>query len=637
MFDATLPSPLQGYVSSTDTTPKNETSDQDVDENGIDAPVLATTGISAQVFTLSIGGETTLDDETTYTGYLADENVNFTADFGFLQKVAIGNVVWLDNGAGGGTANDGIQNGTEPGILGVDLQLYHVGDVPGVATPVATTTTGASGYYFFDNLLPGDYFIFIPAAEFQALGTLANSPSSTGNGADETTDQTGDENGIDDIAAATNGIYSTPYDLQPNTERTGEPQPNYTGALDDNNVNFTADFGFTELVAIGNRVWFDTGAGAFFNNGILDAGESTVNNVTVQLYTSAGIEVPVGPDGILNTADDALGGMVTSGGGFYRFDRLYPGMYYVQIPAAEFQAGGELLGYVSSLGAGANETSDNNLDENGIDVATLTTTGIRTRNYALLPNFEQTGEDQSNYAGALDDDNVNFTADFGFTQLVAIGNRIWFDIGSGGGMPNDGIQNGTEAGVPNVDVQLYRVGDTPGVTPPVAITFTDLNGNYQFTNLNPGDYFVHIPASEFQTGQPLEDYVSSTGNGADETSDQTVDENGIDAAAATNGISSTPYTLTPNTERTAEDQSSYSGYLDDDNVNFTADFGFLQKVAIGNVVWLDNGIGGGTADDGIQNGTEPGILGVDLQLYHVGDVPEVATPVATTTTGPNGY
>ena len=295
---------------------------------------------------------------------------------------------------------------------------------------------------------------------------------------------------------------------------------------------------------------------------------------------------------------------------------MYPGTYYVQIPATEFQAGGGLFGYVSSLGSGANETSDNNADENGIDVATLTTTGIRTQNYTLLPNTEVVGEDESNYTGALDDDNVNFTADFGFTQLVAIGNRIWFDIGSVGGVPNDGIQNGSEAERQTWTWNCITSSNTPGVTTPVVTTTTDGNGNYQFTNLNPGDYFVHIPASEFQTGQPLEGYVSSTGNGADETSDQDVDENGIDAVSLpTNGINSTPYTLSVGGETTADDETTYTGYLDDANVNFTADFGFLQKVAIGNLVWLDNGVGGGTVNDGIQNGTEPGISGVETSSF----------------------
>ena len=613
-----------GAVSSTGNG-SDETSDQDADENGIDAVSLPTTGINSTPYTLTPNTETTTDDESSYTtGYLDDDNVNFTADFGFLQKVAIGNVIWLDNGAGGGIANDGKQNGSEPGISGVDLELYHVGDTPGSTTPVKTTTSGASGYYVFDDLLPGDYFIYIPPAEFQTGGTLANYQSSTGNGSDETTDQAGDENGIDDAAPATNGIRSTDYTLQPNTEVTGEPQPNYTGALDDDNVNFTTDFGFTELVAIGNRVWFDTGAGAFYNNGILDAGETGVSGVRVELYTGTGTFVNF---------------TTTNVSGYYQFDRLYPGTYYVQIPASAFQAGGQLLGYVSSLGAGADETNDNTADENGMDVATLTTTGIKTQNYTLLPNTEQTLEDQSNYAGALDDDNVNFTADFGFTELVALGNRIWFDDGTGGGTPNDGKQNGGELGAVNVDVELYRVGDTPGVTVPVATTTTDGSGNYQFDNLNPGDYFVHIPASEFQSGQPLFGAVSSTGNGSDETSDQDADENGIDAVSLpTTGINSTPYTLTPNTETTTDDESSYTtGYLDDDNVNFTADFGFLQKVAIGNVIWLDNGAGGGIANDGKQNGGEPGISGVDLQLYHVGDTPGSTTPVKTTTTGASGY
>ena len=257
--------PLEGYVSSTGKG-SDETSDQNVDENGIDAVSLPTTGISTQVYTLSIGGETTADDETTYTGYLDDANVNFTADFGFLQKVAIGNIVWLDTGAGGGTANDGIKNGTEPGISGVDLQLYHVGDTPGVDTsrlpppaPTQAATTSSTTCYRVTTLSLSPRPSSSPVARlrmpFPVLAMERTRPLTRV--VMRTVSTT--------LLRRLTSIRSTNYTLQPNTEATGEPQPNYTGALDDNNVNFTADFGFTELVASGqSRSWIDTGAGAFY-------------------------------------------------------------------------------------------------------------------------------------------------------------------------------------------------------------------------------------------------------------------------------------------------------------------------------------------------------------------------------------
>ncbi len=614
---------LEGYVSTT-VTGADETSDNDADENGIDVATLTTAGIRTQNYDLQPNSETSAEDQTNYSGALDNDNVNFTADFSFVQLVAIGNRVWFDTGAGGGAADNGIQDGGELGVGGVDVELFLVGQNPATDTPVDTDTTDANGDYEFDLLLPDDYFVHIPADQFDdASDALYGYVSSTGNGADETSDQDADENGIDSPTLPADGISSTPFTLTPNTETIADDETSYTGYLDDDNVNFTADFGFLQFVAIGNRVWLDTGAGAFYNNGILDAGETPVDGVTVELYTAAAVLVDT---------------TTTAGGGYYEFDMLLPGQYYVQIPAAEFQAGGDLEGYVSTTVTGADETSDNDADENGIDVATLTTTGIRTQVYDLQPNSETSTDDQTNYSGALDDDNVNFTADFSFVRLVAIGNRIWFDTGLLGGAPDNGIQDGGELGVGGVDVELFLAGQNPATDTPVAIDTTDAGGNYQFDLLNPGDYFVHIPDSEFQAGGPLEGFFSSTGNGADETSDQDVDENGIDSATLpVDGISSTPFTLTPGTETTADDETSYTGYLDDDNVNFTADFGFLQLVAIGNVVWEDSGAGGGTANNGIQDGAEPGIPGVDLQLYHFGDVPGTDVPVASTTTIAGGY
>lgn len=615
---------LFGYVSSLGAV-ANETGDQDVDENGIDIVTLTTTGIRTQDYTLQPNAERAGEDQTNYSGALDDDNVNFTADFAFTRLVAIGNRIWLDTGAGGGTADDGIQSGSEAGVEDVTVELYRSGDTPGVDAPVATDVTDANGDYYFDLLNPGSYFVHIPAAEFQAGGDLEGYVSSTGNGTSELLDQDVDENGIDEPALATNGISTPDYTLAPDAEPSADSDTGYTGYLDDDNVNLTADFGFLQFVAIGNRVWLDTGAGAFYNNGILDVGETPVDGVTVELYTAAGVLVDT---------------TATSGGGYYAFDMLLPGQYYVQIPASMFDATAPspLEGYVSTTVTGVDEVSDNNADENGIDVATLATTGIRTQVYDLQPNTETIADDQVNYTGVLDDDNVNFTADFSFVRLVAIGNRVWMDAGLLGGVPNNGRQDGGEQGIGGVDVQLFLVGQNPATDTPVATDTTDANGNYEFDLLNPGDYFVHIPASEFQLGGTLEGLFSSAGNGSDETTDQDLDENGIDSATmAADGVSSTPYNLTPDTETADDDETSYTGYLDDDNVNFTADFGFLQLVAIGNIVWEDSGAGGGTANNGILDGAEPGIPGVDLQLYQVGDVPGTDIPVDTTTAVAGGY
>ncbi|HHN93945.1 MAG TPA: DUF11 domain-containing protein, partial [Anaerolineae bacterium] len=292
---------------------------------------------------------------------------NYTFDYGLIRMVALGNLVWFDTGTGGGTPNDGIQNGAESGVPGVTVTLY----ISGQATPLLTTTTNISGYYQFDNLRPNTYTVHIIAENFQPGGALYGYVSSIGNGDDETTDQNGDENGIDQPALATTGITSTAYALFPGMETTSDDDTGYTGALADDCVNLTADFGFVELVAIGNVVWFDTGAGANYNNGVFDSGESPVAGVTVQLFRQ-GETTPV-----LTTTTDASG--------YYTFDLLIPGTYYVHLPAENFQASGPLYGYVSSVGNGDDETTDDDGDENGIDQPDLATTGISSTLYLLQP------------------------------------------------------------------------------------------------------------------------------------------------------------------------------------------------------------------------------------------------------------
>lgn len=61
---------------------------------------------------------------------------------------SLGNFVWADFNA------NGTQDSGEPGIDGVKVTLYT-----STGTQVATTTTAGGGYYIFQNLTPGDYFV----------------------------------------------------------------------------------------------------------------------------------------------------------------------------------------------------------------------------------------------------------------------------------------------------------------------------------------------------------------------------------------------------------------------------------------------------------------------------------------------
>ncbi len=617
-----------GVISET-VAPDPDTTATDSDDNG----TLVSGNVDSAVVTLgpTITSEPTGEADLSGGQGQPDGQANMTVDFGFYT-ITQGNLVWADNGTGGGTANDGVRNGTEPGINGVTVQLWSQDG----STQLATTTTAGGGVYTFTGLAQGNYIVRIPANQFQAGGALQNYRSSTGavppstyepapNPDVNTTDS--DDNGTETGGLLGSGGYvqTSAFALTPAAEQAVN---NATGLTTENRV----DFGFTNLVALGNRVWFDTGAGALSNNHILDAGEVGVDNVTVQLFTSAGVEVPVGPDGILGTADDALGGMQTLGGGYYRFDRLLSGTYYVFIPATEFQAGGDLQSYYSSVGNGANETSDQNVDENGIDNAAPAVNGIRSTNFTLVPGTEQTGEDQSNYTGALPDANVNFTADFGFVQKYSIGNRVWFDT------DNSSTINGTEVGIDGVTVNLYAASD---LTTILATDTTTNGGYYLFDDLYAGDYVVAVASSNFAGA--LNGYWSSatsrTAAGAlTETTaalantDTDSDDNGTrQTAGALNGaVISSTVTLGPtgNTEPTTEtDLESGIGQGNQANgrANMTVDFGFY-RTEIGNLVFTDaNNNGTYDAGDGL-------LQNVTVQLYS-GDG---TTLLATTTTNAAG-
>lgn len=206
-------------------------------------------------------------------------------DFGFKPLATIGDRVWMDNGAGGGTANDGVQNGTEPGVAGITVTLYRDVDGAGGAPEyvVGSTTTDAYGYYQFDNIVDGSgYFVQVTLPANYAFTTQTNTADNENAGA-----STGS-----DVSVSTGRSYSI-------TLSSGEREMDIDAGIVFSQPAITA--------SVGDRVWLDID-----NNGVQDVGEAGVSGVIVTLYQN----------GI------AVASTITDSNGNYLFTNVTPGANY---------------------------------------------------------------------------------------------------------------------------------------------------------------------------------------------------------------------------------------------------------------------------------------------------------------------
>ncbi len=574
-------------------TPSETTPNNDVDnnDNGLQQGTPATDGVYSGLVTMQPNTEPDTNVDTD------GRSGNLTVDFGFYGQVSLGNLVWKDMN------NNGLRDNGEPGVGDVTVLAYrddgnNTFDLPAdqlAGTATTSTAPATLGQYLFPNLAPGNYFVVIPAAEFQAGGDLFGCLSSTQTATDPNAPPAvggvdNDDNGLDNPAPASNGIVSGLVSLTQN----GEPPTNLDG--DDANGNLTVDFGFYSPVTLGNLVWKDVN-----NNGVRDLAptpEAGIGNVTVQLYRDNGDgQFVLGPDVFVTSTTTSTAPATL---GQYQFPGLLPGNYFVVIPAAEFQTGGDLAGCLSSTPTELNPNADGDNNDNGLNSTTPATTGITSGLVTLLSQTEPPVVTDG------DDINGNQTVDFGFYATLTLGNLIWKDY------DNDGVRDLTptpEPVVPNVTIELFADRNNNNTfepngadAPRVAVTVTDANGLYQFSNLLPGDYFVLVSASNFQTGQPLAGCLSSTG--ADTTDQVDNNDNGLDSAtAANNGIVSTRVTLTG----LGEPAAGVDG--DDTNGNQTIDFGFYPPLSLGNLLWKD------LDNDGVFDNNEPLVNGVTVELF----------------------
>lgn len=525
---------------------------------------------------------------------------NDTIVFGFVGGATggpgagvIGDRIFFDHNG------DGIENGDDVGYPGIDVTI--TADINGdgqLETFVATTDS--TGFYSVPGLPYGDYTVTLtppngtdPSFDSDGIATPntsnvtlnpTNSGSDTqdfgltgtgsvgdtiffdenGDGVqnpgevgipgvtltidvdldgdgnpDFTTNAVTDQNGNYTFANIPEGqvtvSITTPIGSNPTTDHDGT-----TVGDNSNTINLTAgetndaqDFGFLGTGSIGDVVFFDTDGDRSQDDGSgTDPSEPGLSGVTVEL------DIDFNGDG---TVDHTISTTTGANGG-YSFDNLPAGDYTVRV----------------------------------------------TQPVGTTQTFDATGGLDNQSLLTLGDGENNTAQDFGYRGNGSIGDVILFDVN------NDGIQNANDRGLPGVDVTLEIDVNGDGTPDYTHTVTTDIDGNYQFANLIPGDYTITVDMATLPTGMENFPTIDPDGTGTLHTAD-----------------------ITLGVEETKNDQ----------------DFAYYANSGIGDVVWLDlNG-------DGVQDASEPGIGNIDVILMWYGRDDTLGTPddeVFTQTTNISG-
>lgn len=521
-----------------------------------------------------------------------------------VVPTSLGDYVWLD------FDGDGVQDGNEPGIEGVEIDLSWI-DPGGVAQTYTTITNATGGYGVPPSVgLPADTNITVTV-------DVANSPALAGLVPSFDRDGGLDHTSVNQITAA-------------------------DGALPDGTLaDLDFDFGYVAIQSFGDKVWEDRDNSSDASNGVGEPGLANID-VTATWF---------GPDGILGTADDVDFVETTDANGDYLFDQMPPGDYRVVVDDTDLPVGltvqtfdldgvgtahtavltldpgedqldidfsyrgsgsiGDTVWFDhdgdGSIGAGepgiggVTVTLDwagpDGVFGNGDDTTQSTTTaadGTYRFDNLAEGNFNVTVDDATlpgNMTQTYDDDGVgtahvssttltavnpnDFAQDFGYRGLGSIGDTVFFDVD---GTEIDGALDVGDAPIENVDVTVTWAGADGVFGNADDFSFTDTTdatGNYLVTSLPHGDYTVTVDAADLPAGL--------TG--------PTYDDDGIGSA---NQSSTTLDAVTPD--------------------DLDQDFAYSGETSglIGDTVWFD-------ADaDGIQDTDEVGFSGVDVTLVWFG-------------------
>ncbi|MPQ44033.1 SdrD B-like domain-containing protein [Clostridium tarantellae] len=306
----------------------------------------------------------------------------------------IGDFVWYD------LNSNGLQDAGESGLNGIKVNLYEKGNSKVLQTTfTANNINDQPGYYLFNNLSRNIYLVqFIKPSGYEF--TLK---------------------------------YINPTDKNSNViTDTGFTDEIYIGIGDTPDEDLSIDAGLIKLTNIGDKVWEDRNL-----NGIQDANEPGIANVTVDLYRSNDL----GPRSVIQRT-------TTDSNGIYSFTGIKPGKYKVKFTKP-----------------------------NGFDFTTKDASSDKTKT--------SKADKQSGFTDeiTLISDETNNDIDAGLIRLCKVGDTVWLDRNE------NGIEDARESGVGNIQVNLYACNDRAKANS-LYNTTTNNNGKYIIENIQPGRYYA---------------------------------------------------------------------------------------------------------------------------------------------------
>ncbi|MBK8847536.1 MAG: DUF11 domain-containing protein [Bacteroidetes bacterium] len=357
---------------------------------------------------------------------------------------SLGNYLWYDDN------QNGLQD--EPasnGINGLTVYLYDGSGNLLDSTVTANDVNGNPGYYLFDSLQSGTYYVQFPLNAPNAIGltgVVDQAPQVDGNN---------DANAIGQSGIVTINTALTGLDVNNPTIDAGYVPQIFDLALRKTTaqvtpVNIGDDVVFTITV-------FNQGNVAAYDVDVLDAIPAgfTFNAGASPLWTASGADAVANIAGPLAAGDSiALDITLTVAAG----------------------ASSSNMTNIAEITSADNDTDSTNTPPTDVDSQPDTD-----------PNNDTTVDDEINNGGGDEDDNDPATVPLA-NVLGSLGNYLWYDDNQNG-LQDEPASNG----INGLTVYLY---DGSGNLLDSTVTANDVNGNpgyYLFDSLQSGTYYVQFP------------------------------------------------------------------------------------------------------------------------------------------------